>query len=122
PADGLRTSGNDYGPWAAPRQVRPGFRAQTRTYNSRRPARARRHFATDADLRRQLRHGRQAADRAVEDGRRQPVPPDLDRASGGGRDPDEASGRLDAPADDARPAVGPARSARREVRAGVGDR
>ncbi len=50
----------------------------------------------DDDLRGVVRPRRQAADRAAEDGRRQPLPADLDRPSGGGRDPDEAAGR-DAP-------------------------
>src|SRR5450432_251145 len=37
--------------------------------------------AGDGHLRRQLRHGRQAADRAAEGRREQQVPPDLDRPS-----------------------------------------
>src|SRR5262249_34801481 len=59
-------------------------------------------LAADADLRRQLRHGRQAADRPVEDGGREPIPPHLDRAPRGRRDPDEAPGRLNAAPDDPR--------------------
>ena len=56
--------------------------------------------AGDGHLRRQLRHGWQAADRASEDGRRQQVPADLDRTPGGRVDPDEAPGRRYATADD----------------------
>src|SRR3712207_8747919 len=41
----------------------------------------------------ELRHGRQAADRAPEGSRHQQVPPDLDRSPRGRGDPDEAPGR-----------------------------
>src|SRR3954467_13559198 len=58
----------------------------------------------DDDLRRLLRPRRKAADRAAEDGRREPLPADLDRAPRGGRDPDEAAGSDRAAAADARPA------------------
>ena len=60
--------------------------------------------AGDDRLRRQLRHGRQAADRALEDRRRQQVPADLDRPRRGGRDPDEAAGLGACPPAHARPA------------------
>ena len=73
--------------------------------------------AGDGHLRRELRHGRQAADRAAQGCRHEQVPADLDRASRGRRDPDEAPGRVDAAADDARPAVRHARRARRRVHA-----
>ena len=66
--------------------------------------------AGDGHLRRQLRHGRQAADRSAEDRGREQVPADLDRARRGGRDPDEAPGGRDAPPDDPRPAERRARS------------
>src|SRR5437763_16736978 len=56
--------------------------------------------AGDADLRRELRSGRQAADRSPEDGRGQQVPSDLDRSPRGRGDPDEAAERVDAAADD----------------------
>ena len=69
--------------------------------------------ARDGHLRRQLRHGRQAADRAAEDGRRQPLPPDLDRASRGGGDPRQAAERRAGAADDPRPAERRRRPARR---------
>ena len=42
----------------------------------------------------------------LEDRRKQQVPADLDRPSRGRGDPDEAPGRLDAPPDDPRPALG----------------
>ena len=71
--------------------------------------------AGDGHLRRELRHGRQAADRAAQGRRHEQVPADLDRASGGGGDPDEAPGRLDAAPDDARPALRHARRARGRV-------
>ena len=74
--------------------------------------------AGDGHLRRQLRHGRQAADRPAEDRRLQQVPPDLDRASGGGGDPHEAAGREHPAADDARPPRRHARRARGQVHAG----
>src|SRR6185295_10035007 len=57
-------------------------------------------LAADADLRRQLRHGRQAADRAVEDRGWEPVSADLDRPPRGRGDPDEAPGRLNPATDD----------------------
>jgi len=41
----------------------------------------------------------------AEDGREQQVPADLDRPPGGGGDPDEAAGSVDAAADDSRSAV-----------------
>src|SRR5689334_10209561 len=65
--------------------------------------------AGDGHLRRELRHGRKTADRAAEDRREQQIPADLDRASRGGGDPDEAPGRLDAEADDPRPPLRHAR-------------
>ena len=71
----------------------------------------------DGHLRRELRPGRQAADRPAQDRRREQVPPDLDRPPGGGGDPDEAPGRDDAAADDPRPRHGHARAARRAGRA-----
>ena len=74
--------------------------------------------AGDGHLRRQLRHGRQAADRAAEDRGQQQVPADLDRTSRGGRDPHEAAGRVDAAPDDARPHGRRPRRARGEVHAG----
>src|SRR5215217_2602916 len=92
-----------------PRPVSPNrrpWRSPTPTYNCPQASDGSGdHFATDADLRRELRHGRQTADRAAEDRGREPIPADLDRPSGGRRDPDEAPGRLDAAADDARPAL-----------------
>src|SRR5581483_5166097 len=69
--------------------------------------------AGDAHLRRQLRLGRQAADRPAEDRRRKQVPPDLDRASRGGGHPHEAAEPGAAAADDSRPAQRHARAARR---------
>src|SRR5205085_8846303 len=65
--------------------------------------------AGNGDLRRELRHGRQAADRVAEDRREQQVPADLDRSSGGRGDSDEAPGSVHSPADDARSALGRAR-------------
>src|SRR6478672_1395627 len=57
--------------------------------------------AGDAHLRSQLRSGRQTADRPPQDFGREQVPPYLDRASGGGRDPHEAAEPDLSPADDA---------------------
>ena len=68
--------------------------------------------AGDAHLRGQLRLGRQATDRPVEDGRREQVPADLDRPSRGCGDPDEAAEPGGAAADDARPPERHARAAR----------
>ena len=56
--------------------------------------------------------GRQAADRPAQDGRRKQVPADLDRPPGGGGDPGQAPGRLDATADDARSRHGHPRAPR----------
>ena len=78
--------------------------------------------AGDGDLRRELRHGRQAADRAAEGRRHEQVPADLDRASRGGGHPDEAAGGVDSASDDARPPVRHARGARGRVHARLGDR
>ena len=78
--------------------------------------------AGDGDLRRELRHGREAADRAAEGRRHEQIPADLDRASRGGGHPDEASGGVDAAPDDARPALRHARRARGRVHARLGDR
>src|SRR5688572_32041564 len=50
----------------------------------------------------QLRPGWQAADRVAQDQGRESLPAHLDRSARGGGDPDEAAGRLDAAADDAR--------------------
>src|SRR4051794_21781525 len=85
----------------------PGW-PRTRTYNCSQASDGseKTTLATDADLRRELRHGRQTADRVVEDRGRKPLPADLDRASRGCGNPDEAPGCLDAAADDPRPAVG----------------
>src|SRR5205809_538908 len=90
------------------------WRSSTRTYNCPQASDGSGdHFATDADLWRELRHGRQAADRVAEDRRRQPLPADLDRAPGGRGDPDEAPRRLDPAPDDARSALRSPRAARR---------
>src|SRR5215211_3368337 len=113
----------DYGRSASSDQVEAQWRSQARTYNCPQASDgSETTLATDADLWCELRHGRQAADRVAEDRGRKPLPADLDRPSGGGRDPDEAPGSLDAASDDPRPAVGPARATRREVRAGLGHR
>ena len=85
----------------------PNRPAGQRRYRARIRTRPRRD-AGDGHLRGELRHGRQAADRASEDSRRQQVPADLDRPSRGGGDPHEAPGRLDSASDDARPPHGDA--------------
>ena len=71
-------------PWRVARDMPPILILQPRGASPR---------AGDGHLRRELRHGRQAADRAAQDRRLEQVPPDLDRPSGGGGDPDEAPGR-----------------------------
>ena len=102
----------------AERAIRPvGRPSDGYLYSGLSPSR-RTFRAGDGHLRRQLRHGRQAADRAPEDRRRQQVPADLDRSSGGRVDPDEAAGRGHAAADDPRPAVRHPRRARRQMHAG----
>src|SRR3954464_14738925 len=76
--------------------------------------------AADDHLWSELRHGRKAADRPVEDRGWQQVPADLDRPPGGRGDPDEAPGRLDSAPDDPRSALRRSRSDRRQVREGLG--
>ena len=73
-------------------------------------------------LRRQLRRHRQAAHRAAQDGRGQPLPPDLDRAPRGRRHPHQAAGHQPPAADDPRPAHQRHRQVRRRGLAHHGDR
>ena len=73
-------------------------------------------------LRRQLRRHRQAAHRAAQDGRGQPLSSHLDRAPRGGRHPHQAAGHQPPAADDPRPAHQRHRHVRRRGRAHHGDR